>query len=628
MLLSAGIVISFLGGFASWIITIISNRYLHCHMYRIALYLLSESLLSWIFTGLIIASALSGFLYATLLLSKNAKTQRFTKQIKLISVSFLCITAAAYGIWYIHSFWWLIAPTRYHWKLFLGDGAVITVCIFFAVLFNRINWEVLNSRLPIKGVYRLTVCFITLLIVISTAAVIDKRYFVPERTDIVLISIDTLRADHLGCYGYRRKTSPHIDAFAEKNIVFTSCYAQEPWTLPSHMSMLTSLYPFAHGIGNEVTKSLPRRVITLAELLKNKGFGTYGFASGGLWMHPGYGFKQGFDYYHYTESYCEGDPSRNAEFENRFLKKYLKKHKQKNNFIFIHYFDVHSDFDRLPYDAPPPYNNYFSKGYEGDFQGGFDDIVASKYLGYITKNQIELPQEDLEYIKALYDNGIAYMDHCIGQLFTILKELNLYQNSLIIITSDHGEAFYEHQFMGHGQPLYYEEQVHVPLIIKLPENIQQFTRTVISPVELIDIMPFILDIIDINAPEILQGSSFYKLIEMKEDVKFNQRAVYGLGSQGAVFVRQGWWKLINDSGPAGKNLKLFNLQTDPLEKNNIANANDTVKKRLMELAAEQFEQSKNLSATYGTPSAVIGQERMHLDTGDKDKLKALGYLND
>ncbi|MBW1853154.1 MAG: sulfatase [Deltaproteobacteria bacterium] len=333
--------------------------------------------------------------------------------------------------------------------------------------------------------------------------------------NIILISIDDLRADHLGCYGYSRDTSPNTDSFARKNILFTKCYVPQAWTLTSHISMLTSLYPITHGV--DMSHILDSAIVTLAEILKNEDYITMGFASGGVWTDAKYGFGRGFKIYY------SGKSEESAEDKSALIRKHLETHKGEKLFLFIHYFDVHSGFSKLPYDAPPPFNNLFSHKYHGDFQGGVGTTFASEYLKYVNMHNLTLEKKDLDYIISLYDNGIAYMDKCIGDLFDMLKKMDLFDNSLIIITADHGEEFQEHGYMLHSNPYYYEEIMHVPLVVKLPQAGDTFKsskkgKVINSLVESIDIMPTILDLLGIKGPK-MQGKGLIGLIKGDEKGK-------------------------------------------------------------------------------------------------------------
>ena len=483
--------------------------------------------------------------------------------------------------------------------------------------------KTLNTLLPFRYTTALVIpCLIVLGVSNLLPGMLTKNLHCPP---IILISIDDLRADHLGCYGYQRNTSPTIDSFAKEGILFKNCFIPEPWTLSSHLSMLTSLYPITHG--TDMTHSMHPAIVTLAEVLSNEGYCAMGFVSGGAWTQIHYGFGQGFDHY------SAGGPERNGEQQNTLIRKYLEKYQEKDLFLFLHYFDVHSDYNKLPYDAPPPYTNLFSTNYDGGFKGGDGDIFASKYLGYINKKQITLKEDDLHHIISLYDNGIAYVDKCMDDLFTMLKDMDLFENALIIITADHGEEFQEHGFLSHGSnPYYYEESVHVPLIIKLP-NAENSVRggnkgkVISSLAESIDIMPTIVDLLHIKGPR-MQGQSLLGLIDGTEKGK---EYVFGLTLSGRHFIRTERWKMLNDSGLKEGRFKLFNLENDPMERVNLIGKGLEVEDRLKRKLKEEIEVSLQLrkellNKKYIVSDAKRDHKDVFLTQEEQEKLKALGYL--
>jgi choline-sulfatase len=444
-----------------------------------------------------------------------------------------------------------------------------------------------------------------------------SRFYDRSRLDgpnIILISIDALRADHLGCYGYSRNTSPNIDSFTKRNILFKNCYVHEPWTLPSHISMLTSLYTITHGVDKE--HALNPVIVTLAEVLEKEGYMTLGFVSAGTWTNAKYGFDQGFKIYH------GGKRGESGEAKNTLIREYLEKYKEEKLFLFVHYFDVHSDFNQLPYDAPSPFNNLFSNGYSGNFQGGDNGVFASKYLKQVNKNQIKLKEDDLNYIASLYDNGIAYMDKCIGDLFEMLKSMDLFENSLIIVTSDHGEEFQEHGYMLHSNPFYYEEMMHVPLIVKLPKADSKEGKIINNLVESIDIMPTIIDLLEVEKPKI-QGESLAGLINGGGKGK---EYIFGFGSTGSLFIRSDRWKMVNDNGLQEGRFKLFDLHNDPTEHTNLIGKGLEVENKLKRKLSERIEMSMKLRKDLLSQDGERDDKDVSLTQEEKEKLRALGYL--
>jgi choline-sulfatase len=459
-------------------------------------------------------------------------------------------------------------------------------------------------------------------VIVGASSILLGLKVVHQKPNIILISIDAMRADHLGCYGYKKNTSPNIDKFAHQNILFEKAFAHEPWTLTSHMSLLTSLYTTTHSVFN--WKKLNPAIATLGSYFKNEGYATLGFTNG-IWLNPWAGFKEGFDVYINDEA--DHSLHHDAGYQNKLVETYLNDFKAKHLFLFMHYYDVHSKFSNLPYDAPPPFNAMFSKGSCSAVHIGTDGLLASDYLAQLNKTKKMLSSDELQCIISLYDNGIAYMDNCIGTLFTILKKFNLYDNSLIIITADHGEEFQEHGYMLHANPYYYEELIHVPLIVKLPNYGPVLNGIRIgSLVELIDIMPTILNYIGVS-PFNVQGNSFLPPLP---GIGNGKQFVYGFGSQKSLFIRSHKWKLLSDTGLDENRFKLFDLENDPLEKNNLADERTEIKNELVLMIKAKIHESQKLRETIlnskNLNCSAKTNEEFHFTDVVKERLKSLGYL--
>jgi arylsulfatase A-like enzyme len=240
----------------------------------------------------------------------------------------------------------------------------------------------------------------------------------------------------------------------------------------------------------------------------------------------------------------------------------------------------------------------------------------------VNKNQIKLKEDDLNYIISLYDNGIAYMDKCIGDLFEMLKSMDLFDNSLIIITADHGEEFQEHGYMLHSNPYYYEEIMHVPLIVKLPKSDNKEGKVISSLVESIDIMPTTLDLLGIERPK-MQGKSLMELISGSEQGK---EYVFGFGSSGSLFIRTDRWKMVNDNGLQKDRFKLFDLHNDPAEQINLIGRELEIEYKLKRKLNEKIEMSKELREDLLSQDGERDDKNVSLTQEEKKKLRALGYL--
>ncbi|MDP8235256.1 MAG: sulfatase, partial [Candidatus Erginobacter occultus] len=320
----------------------------------------------------------------------------------------------------------------------------------------------------------------------------------PEPVNVLLISIDSLRADHVGAYGYGRETTPEIDRLAQNAAIFENHVSTTSWTLPAHISLFTGQEISAHGVATDGF-SLHPAVPTLAESLLAAGYRTAAFCSS-PYMNPAFGFARGFDLYHNIDTEKEDfvDTVLPSETERdrvhrettspriaELAENWLEENSSEPFFLFLHFWDPHYD-----YDPPPPHDRIFNPGYGGDIDG----------RDYIHNDRVHpgMDPEDLERIIALYDGEIAFTDKHIGMVIEKLKELDLFDRTLIVITGDHGDEFFEHGNKGHRLTLY-EEVIRVPLIIRIPEKVNRSGR-VETTVGIIDIAPTILDRLGVSPP--------------------------------------------------------------------------------------------------------------------------------
>lgn len=311
--------------------------------------------------------------------------------------------------------------------------------------------------------------------------------------NIILVSIDTLRADHLSCYGYERHTSPILDSLASRGALFELCQAQAPWTLPSHATMFTGLTVRNHGTtlsgGNE--KKLDPSLASLPVLLHDNGYRTAGFVNVRFLTEP-FGFNTGFDHFVFdSENGWMAEYTVNSAVN--WLREELDSQEEGEDiplFMFIHLWDVHS-----PYNPPVPFANYFT------------DLTRETSCEWAMGEGDEvLNPEDKDFFIARYDGSISYVDHELGRLFSELRTLGISDNTLIIITADHGEEFFEHGGVSHGRTLF-QEQLHVPLIIAGPGIAAGERRDI--PCGLFDLFPTIVGQTDLAIPDSLDGIDLF-----------------------------------------------------------------------------------------------------------------------
>ena len=328
-----------------------------------------------------------------------------------------------------------------------------------------------------------------------------------EHTNVIVILIDALRADQLGCYGYHRETTPNLDRFSKEAVTFKRATSQTSWTKPSIPSLFTSLYPSRHGVlegsskdtkGHITSDILADSLLTLAEAFRGHGYSTVAFVHNAQ-LRGFLGFAQGFDLYQDRAGDAEHI---NVEFEN-----WLDQRTGGSFFAYLHYLDVH-----WPYQPPAPYDPMF-----GTYSSGIDfNTDEWKALRKdINNGRVNLSDEDLGKMVALYDGELRYLDDQLGSLFSDLRRRGLYTNSLVIVTADHGEEFLEHDKIGHGQSLY-RELLWIPLMIKFPGG-KWHGREVEDMAGLIDVLPTLADYLGWEPPADTDGRSLMPVLTGRND---------------------------------------------------------------------------------------------------------------
>ncbi|MCK4298828.1 MAG: sulfatase [Planctomycetes bacterium] len=316
--------------------------------------------------------------------------------------------------------------------------------------------------------------------------------------NLILISIDTLRADHLGCYGYREDTSPHIDRFAEGALRFSRARSSVGVTLPSHATMFTSLYPGTHKADVILSIPLAPEVTTLAEVLRDAGYRTAAVVDGGH-MERMWKLDQGFETY---------DVFRWEGFRTILpvALEHLERLKDEKFFFFIHTYDVHT-----PYRPTDEELGLFYHGYQGGLSTPVDNVVAQA----LSHQQMPADLNDIRFVEAAYDGAIRWTDAQVGILLGRLEELGLDENTIVIITSDHGEGFAEHQRVAcHGHHLW-EELLRVPLLVRLPDR--ALAGSVFDyNVGLVDLMPSLLYSLTLTYDGPMQGANLFPFLDGRE----------------------------------------------------------------------------------------------------------------
>jgi len=306
----------------------------------------------------------------------------------------------------------------------------------------------------------------------------------------VLISIDALRADALGLYGSERPTSPFLDRLAaERAVVFENAFSQIPSTLPSHLSMLTGLYPSEHGVFPP-SDVLSAEIPTLPELFRAAGFRTFGHSEGG-YVQGGFGFARGFEEWTDTPYGSDADIERTFR---RGVDSLAKVAPDERFFLFLHTYSVHD-----PYEPPQKYRAAF---WPGPPPAGAFEATGPNFADF-NFHLRDAPVEAIPYYRALYDASVRYMDDVVAHFFAELERLGLADETVVVFTSDHGEEFLEHGRLVHTQP--YPESLRIPLVVVLPDLARG--RRVQTIAETIDFLPTLAELAGVEPPPALSGES-------------------------------------------------------------------------------------------------------------------------
>lgn len=413
--------------------------------------------------------------------------------------------------------------------------------------------------------------------------------------NVLLISIDTLRRDHLGCYGYDRPTSPNLDTLCAEAAVFDQAISHAPSTLLSHASMLTSLLPHRHGASFGARLPLPQDVVTLAEVLKERGFRTASFNDGAQLAHR-WDLHQGFDVWKANQ---EGHDTFDRVVRQglRWLDETPRT--EAPFFLFLHTYEVHHPYTPAAQDL--------QRVGAAPYDGWLGDAVEVQELKRINRRRATADEADLAFIQAAYDAEIRSMDRALGQLLDGLRERSLLESTLVVFTSDHGEEFGEHGRVGWHSHTLYDELLRVPLVIRFPER-RWAGRTIQRQVRLIDLAPTVVESVGAVAPREWQGVSLLELLRSGEVPPL--LAVSKMDGPADVEIyslRTGRWKLYDD--------RLFDLKLDPGERLDSATGN-------WDLVAALQDHLETLTAG-GRESAGAPVE---LDAETRQRLEALGYL--
>ncbi len=464
-----------------------------------------------------------------------------------------------------------------------------------------------------------------------------------QRPNVIIISIDTLRKDHLSCYGYEGCKTPNIDEFAEKSVVFENCIAPSPHTVPSMASLLTGVYPTVHGCRFLPKTPINEDLKTLSQILKLYGYHTE-FYTSNLILSITYGFSRGFDYYEYFS--FTGDL--------RYLLPQTVHELVEDVLIFIGFEDqeeyadttgwlrdkVAGRLEELGRYAPfflwfhflNPHGPYFPPRNfipaDGDEQMRIDSIKYElKGDGY--------PKSEKGDIVKLYDGEIQYVDHALGELLQVMEEEGFFENTIVVLTADHGEEFWEHNARGHGHCLY-PEVIRIPLMIYLPPPLGSVCGRIYDYVSLVDIAPTILEILGLPEGGGMEGRSILKLMESCESgpdddntgvsdfALFSENIQYPFRGEGLDGEKKGIYEgnfhLIYDFNSGEK--ELYELVSDPGELVDISADDEDTTDRLYSELMEWYE--TNLQIV----EELAPQKEMEMSEEEKEMMRGMGYVID
>ncbi len=438
--------------------------------------------------------------------------------------------------------------------------------------------------------------------------------------NVILYLIDTLRSDHLSAYGHANETSPIIDAFAREGALFERVSAAAPWTRPAVSSILTSLAPPSHGVTN-YGLAMSDAVTTLAEVLRKRGYVTAGFIAS-TQSGSSANLQQGYDFLNELPVISGGEEieianpgqvagrsfNKTSAGINKALLPWLETHGQKPFFLYLHVMDPHA-----PYSPPAPFDTMFDGGYTGPLKG-----IAQKASGF---KQAKTPEE-MAYVRALYDGDIRFNDARFGELLEALRKIGRLDDTVFVVTSDHGEEFQEHGHWEHGRNLH-RETVDVPWIVRYPPGVPAGVR-ITKRVSSLDVMPTLLDAAGVALSPDYQGKDRLPLVRKAaadlaagaDDGEMIFIWRQGDGEAEQVAVEQSGIKLIWLHDGARE---LYDHASDRGETNDLASARGALASELEEHGRAWLASRFRIT----TPGEAV---RVTIDEEERKWLEALGYI--
>lgn len=453
--------------------------------------------------------------------------------------------------------------------------------------------------------------------------------------------MDTVRADHLSTWGYKRNTMPNVEKLCKSSFVFKQAISPSAWTIPTHSSLFTGLFPSEHGAFTS-EEIFPNHCPTLPGVLSKHGYKTIAFTNN-IFVSTDFNFHRGFDEFveifrkreRINKSFFGNQIRRlkalfllidsGARWTNEEVSKWLSKHdKSVPFFMFINYMEAHH-----PLTPPRPFNNNFDSGLRTNINAlKYRNLQENEKFSRLLKGEFQLTSDDIEKLNTLYDMELSYLDYRIGELLGFMAKNGYLDNTIIILTADHGDNLGEHNLLSH-QFCLYDTLVHVPLIIKLPDCSGR--RIITKPIQLTDIFPTILEMVEIEYDyiKILNSESVFSNNTRKyayAEYKPNPSQLEGLKNsclglniesldKPLTMIRSTEYKLITSNNDADD--ELYDLQNDPGERRNIIKSEKEVYKRLKQ-SLDKWQTGLNKIQTVTKKKVLNRDIRKHLED--------LGYL--
>lgn len=418
--------------------------------------------------------------------------------------------------------------------------------------------------------------------------------------NLILVSIDTLRADHLGAYGYDRPTTPEIDRFARRAVLFREFISNAPSTLAAHASLLTSLRPSHHGASVVAGTRVWPGATTLAECLSHAGYATASF-NGGHQLDPSYGLARGFDVYECVREAHDGAETL-AGPENTLAASVSKgivwmRHVHEPFFLFLHSYEIHHPYTPAESDL---------KALEPAYAGPLPDSISVDLIERINSGRTAVTPADVAHVVATYDAELRSADRAFGDLLAFLDTSGLADSTIVVLVSDHGEEFGEHGTVGWHSHTLFDELLHVPAILAFPHH-RPGAEVVSGQVRGIDLAPTLVAALELAIPPGFSGHALSRAIERGSARERPMVVKRDKARQDRWRVRTESWKLYNAA--------LYDLEEDPIESRDVAAGHPDVVRELREEQEELIEERP-------IPDPV------HTDTDPEvlEKLRALGYV--